>query len=324
MMKSHITSSNYLFLKFTSKYNKNMTKLRRLFRFIARIDNFNRIIVFVSMTLFIVLPSMYLYKTTNENYSFDVVMPSTFLLGLIIGNGLLVLYKPLRSTWLYFLICIIAFPFIYFVYDFQAVSVHIHYLAIFWICYIYCILGFLVNLIYLISILRKKSKSEMNEQTNNDNIYDFLGGEKKNKVVDEHLKELHGDDFIYRTSNRLNKAKLSRLSRVVSFFISYIIITVYFIVSIQSTSVRDNVLATILLIGLLTLPIIIVSSLLYPLDFKYLFYFNVFLIMVLSIISCSTYKMNPFMLIVAIILVGISFLITLIVEGRTWTGANPD
>lgn len=323
-MKSHITSSNYLFLKFTSKYNKNMTKLRRLFRFIARIDNFNRIIVFVSMTLFIVLPSMYLYKTTNENYSFDVVMPSTFLLGLIIGNGLLVLYKPLRSTWLYFLICIIAFPFIYFVYDFQAVSVHIHYLAIFWICYIYCILGFLVNLIYLISILRKKSKSEMNEQTNNDNIYDFLGGEKKNKVVDEHLKELHGDDFIYRTSNRLNKAKLSRLSRVVSFFISYIIITVYFIVSIQSTSVRDNVLATILLIGLLTLPIIIVSSLLYPLDFKYLFYFNAFLIMVLSIISCSTYKMNPFMLIVAIILVGISFLITLIVEGRTWTGANPD
>ena len=323
-MKSHITSSNYLFLKFTSKYNKNMTKLRRLFRFIARIDNFNRIIVFVSMTLFIVLPSMYLYKTTNENYSFDVVMPSTFLLGLIIGNGLLVLYKPLRSTWLYFLICIIAFPFIYFVYDFQAVSVHIHYLAIFWICYIYCILGFLVNLIYLISILRKKSKSEMNEQTNNDNIYDFLGGEKKNKVVDEHLKELHGDDFIYRTSNRLNKAKLSRLSRVVSFFISYIIIAVYFIVSIQNTSVRDNVLATILLIGLLTLPIIIVSSLLYPLDFKYLFYFNVFLIMVLSIISCSTYKMNPFMLIVAIILVGISFLITLIVEGRTWTGANPD
>ena len=267
---------------------------------------------------------MYLYKTTNENYSFDVVMPSTFLLGLIIGNGLLVLYKPLRSTWLYFLICIIAFPFIYFVYDFQAVSVHIHYLAIFWICYIYCILGFLVNLIYLISILRKKSKSEMNEQTNNDNIYDFLGGEKKNKVVDEHLKELHGDDFIYRTSNRLNKAKLSRLSRVVSFFISYIIIAVYFIVAIQSTSVRDNVLATILLIGLLTLPIIIVSSLLYPLDFKYLFYFNVFLIMVLSIISCSTYKMNPFMLIVAIILVGISFLITLIVEGRTWTGANPD
>ena len=323
-MKSHITSSNYLFLKFTSKYNKNMTKLRRLFRFIARIDNFNRIIVFVSMTLFIVLPSMYLYKTTNENYSFDVVMPSTFLLGLIIGNGLLVLYKPLRSTWLYFLICIIAFPFIYFVYDFQAVNVHIHYLAIFWICYIYCILGFLVNLIYLISILRKKSKSEMNEQTNNDNIYDFLGGEKKNKVVDEHLKELHGDDFIYRTSNRLNKAKLSRLSRVVSFFISYIIIAIYFIVAIQSTSVRDNVLATILLIGLLTLPIIIVSSLLYPLDFKYLFYFNVFLIMVLSIISCSTYKMNPFMLIVAIILVGISFLITLIVEGRTWTGANPD
>ena len=323
-MKSHFTSSNYLFLKFTSKYNKNMTKLRRLFRFIARIDNFNRIIVFVSMTLFIVLPSMYLYKTTNENYSFDVVMPSTFLLGLIIGNGLLVLYKPLRSTWLYFLICIIAFPFIYFVYDFQAVSVYIHYLAIFWICYIYCILGFLVNLIYLISILRKKSKSEMNEQTNNDNIYDFLGGEKKNKVVDEHLKELHGDDFIYRTSNRLNKAKLSRLSRVVSFFISYIIIAVYFIVSIQNTSVKDNVLATILLIGLLTLPIIIVSSLLYPLDFKYLFYFNVFLIMVLSIISCSTYKMNPFMLIVAIILVGISFLITLIVEGRTWTGANPD
>ena len=229
-MKSHITSSNYLFLKFTSKYNKNMTKLRRLFRFIARIDNFNRIIVFVSMTLFIVLPSMYLYKTTNENYSFDVVMPSTFLLGLIIGNGLLVLYKPLRSTWLYFLICIIAFPFIYFVYDFQ----------------------------------------------------------------------------------------------VVSFFISYIIIAVYFIVAIQSTSVRDNVLATILLIGLLTLPIIIVSSLLYPLDFKYLFYFNVFLILVLSIISCSTYKMNPFILIFAIILVGISFLITLIVEGRTWTGANPD
>jgi hypothetical protein len=30
------------------------------------------------------------------------------------------------------------------------------------------------------------------------------------------------------------------------------------------------------------------------------------------------------MLIVAIIIVGLSFLVTLIVEGRTWTGANPD
>jgi hypothetical protein len=75
---------------------------------------------------------------------------------------------------------------------------------------------------------------------------------------------------------------------------------------------------------LLTLPIVIVASLLYPLDFKYLFYFNAFLILVLSIISCSVYHLHPAMLIVAIIIVGLSFLVTLIVEGRTWTGANPD
>lgn len=323
-MKSHITFSNYLFLNFTSKYNKNMTKLRKLFRFIARIDNFNRIIVFVSMTLFIVLPSMYLYKTTNDNYSFDVVMPSTFLLGLIIGNGLLVLYKPLRSTWLYFLICIIAFPFIYFAYDFQSVSIPIHHLAIFWICYIYCILGFLINLIYLLTLFRKKSKSEMDEKTNNDNSYDFLGGEKKNKVVAEHLKELRGDDFIDRASDRIKRAKLSRLSRVVSFVFMYVTIFVYFCLSTQIAPVNENLLSTILLIGLLTLPIVIVASLLYPLDFKYLFYFNAFLILVLSIISCSVYHLHPAMLIVAIIIVGLSFLVTLIVEGRTWTGANPD
>ncbi len=301
-----------------------MNRLRRFTRFITRIDNFNRIIVFVSMTLFIVLPSMYLYKTNNDNYSFNVVMPSTFLLGLIIGNGLLVLYKPLRSTWLYFLICIIAFPFIYFVFDFQAVNVPVHRLAIFWICYIYCILGFLINLLYLLSVFRKRSKNEMDEKTNNDNSYDFLGGERKNEAVVNHLKELRGDDFLNRASDRLKRAKLSRLTRVVSCLILEITTLIFFIVATQNTKVDESVLATISFIGMLIFPIILVASLLYPLDFKYIYYFNAFLVLVLSIISCSTYNIRPAILIIVTIIVGLSFLITLIVEGRTWTGANPD
>lgn len=306
------------------KYNFSMRKLKNIARFIYRVDNFNRIIVFVSMCFFIVLPSMYLYYLNDENYTINVTMPSLLLLGLVLGNGLLVLYRPLRTTWLYFLINIIAFPFIHLAFDYDAVEVNLQHTAIFWVSYVYCILGFFINLYYLTKIFKRKSKSEMDERTNNDNAYDFLGGKKSNEAVSERLKELEGNSFISSATNKIKQAKFSRVFRIVSFFVVFVFMFLYFITTLTRNYITQNQLAVILIIGLLVLPISLVASLLYPVDFKYIYYFNGFLVLLLAIIACTRYEIRPVLLILSIIFLGLSFLVTLIVEGRTWTGGKPD
>ena len=60
--------------------------MKRISSFVFRIDTFNRIIVFVSMALFLVFPSWVLYQTKSDNYTFGNVMASILLLGIIIGD----------------------------------------------------------------------------------------------------------------------------------------------------------------------------------------------------------------------------------------------
>lgn len=301
-----------------------MRNIKKVLLFLFRLDNFNRIIVFISMTLFIVFPSMVLYHTNDENYNFLSIMPSILFLGVILGNGILAFLKPLKTTWIYFLILFISFPIINNCYDITLLHNKINYPAIEIFSMIYIAIGLLLNLIYFFNIIKRKSKSFLNEKTNNDSIFDFLGGQKKNDAIAKKLDKAILENTNHKSIEMIKHKKLSRLTRIITFTLSFIIAMVYMITSITRTGTNNNLFFSIMLLILIISSITFISSLLYPSDFKYIYYFNIIFLYICAIISSNEYQMKPFLLIVTIISICLSFLITLIVEGRTWTGAEID
>ena len=298
--------------------------MKRFLKWLTRIDNFNRIIVFLSMSLFIVVPAWLLYLMNEQNYSLDIIVPSITLLGILLGNGLLVGYRPLRTTWLYFLICIVSLPILYHSINLSILQFPLNTRAIFWICMVYSIIGFLINLLYFIQSSRRKSKSELNERTNNDHAYDFLGGQANNKVIADKIEKIESTRLLGKMKAGLNKTKFSRLTRVVSFLFSYIVALIYFFGTIQIESLQSNYLAILLFLFILIEPVCLIASILYPIDFKYIYYFNGMFLLITATIVSRTYQFSPIMLIFSTIAIGLSFLATLIVEGRTWSGDKPD
>ena len=286
-------------------------------------DFINRLMVFVSMSLLLVYPSIVLYHTQDWNQNISFVMYSVMLLGLTLGNGLLSLYRPLKSTWLYFLVEIITILIVFPNYDVTDLKLGINQTAIFALELVFCSLGFLVSLLCLIYYLKKKTKWEMNEYTNNDTFYDFLGGVVKNAEIEQQLeKEMNGP--LDKFSRKFFHVKFSRFTRIFSAIFTCITSIVYLIITTHSISFQKNQLAMIILLILILTPICLIMSIIYPMDFKYMYYFNVLFLLFCAIMLSSQHQINSFFFILTIILTGISFLITLIVDGRTWMGANPD
>lgn len=298
--------------------------MKKFIRFITRVDIFNRMIVFVSMALFIVLPSWLLFLMDEERYSLEIIVPCTLLLGILLGNGLLVCYRPIRTSWLYFLICIVSIPILYYALDLTMLDLDMNLTAIFWLSLIYSILGLLINLFLMLYTARKKSKSMLNEQTNNDHAFDFLGGKRRNEAIADKLNEIENSRFLGKLTSEFNKIKFSRFTRIASFIFAFITSFIYLIISVKNQALPSNLLAVCTLLFVLIIPICLIASIFYPLDFKYIYYFNSMFILLMAIIISRTYTMPPLMLILALILVGLSFIVTLIVEGRTWTGDKPD
>ena len=172
--------------------------------------------------------------------------------------------------------------------------------------------------------MRRKTKSEWNEKTNNDTIYDFLGGVKKNEKISDRLSEAIRKSEVGFEIDRIKNVKLSRMTRIASFIITYIICIVYFFKLNGFSSLYYNQMAVVLFISILVLPLCLFMSVLYPYDYKYMYYFNALFFLLCAIIDSRFYHMKAFFLILSIILTGLSLLVTLIVEGRTWTGAKPD
>lgn len=298
--------------------------MKKFFSFLTRVDVFNRVLVLVSLIAFLIFPSVVLYKTNPSNEKLSTVMPSILLLGIVLGNGLLSLLRPLKSTWLFFLICILSFPFIFLSYDVSELNLQADSFAVFWISMGYSLFCFFIESFYLRYALRRKSKMKFNEKTNNDNVFDFLGPKKKNISVSQKLDEAVDNDYSKNIIAKMTKTKLSRVTRVVSFIVTYVICIFYFVKYGNGIRFIENQFTMILLLCLILLPLCLFFSLLYPYDFKYMYYFNVLFFSLCEIIVCGKYNIESLLMIFSIILSGLSFLVTLIVEGRTWTGANPD
>lgn len=245
--------------------------MKTFLRLLSRMDILDRIIVFVSMCLFVALPSMVLYFTDDDNYTFYAVMPSLLFIGSVLGNGVLTLYRPLKTAWFYFLIHFIFLPWIFLNYDFSVLPWSINSFAVLLISMIYCGIGFLINLLYFFTILRRKG-NPLDEKTNNDSIYDFLGGQKKNVAISDRLDHIMDEQNI--PSDRLKHIKLSRTTRLLSFAILFAIIIVYMISTLIKFGFRKNEFFIILLLLLISSSVSLVYSMIYPVDFKYIYYFN--------------------------------------------------
>ncbi len=301
-----------------------MSRFTRFLKAISRMDNFNRIIVFVSMVMFMVLPCMVLFYTSDDNYSFKSVMPSILMLGILLGDGILVLIRPLKTSWAYFFCNLIATPLIYSCYDVSPIPGKINSFAIMVISMVYCGVGLFINLFYLFRLMKRKNGSMSDEKTNNDSIFDFLGGQKKNKTIADKLDKAVKENNPSETLDRIKHIKLSRASRIITYGISLVISLIYLISALTKKGSDGNIFAIIMFLVMVLSSILLIASLIFPTDFKYLYYSNTIFLYICAIISSKQYEMKSIFLILTIILVGLSFLITLIVEGRTWTGADTD
>ena len=311
----------------TNYYNVAMQFFKKLVRTFMRIDNFNRLIVFVSMCLFVLMPSYTLYFVNEDNSNLNTVMPCLLVIAPLIATGMLTLYKPLRTTWFYFLemIAVIALGYQNFHYTNIDMPSNLSVLIILEV--VYSIVGMMINIIYYLRFLynRRRGKSEFNEATHNDNPYEFLNGQESNKGIQKELENINKEGGEGEFFSALTKGKLSRNTRNVTAAIAFICFLIYVIQTMVNGSYMNSQISVICVCGLLTTGLTTVASALYPSDFKYIHYSSILIFLILAIVCCSEGEAyNPLFLIISAILVGLSLLVTLIVEGRTWTGAKPN
>ena len=133
-----------------------LTIMRKLLAYLLRIDNLDRIMVFVSIALFLVTPSYVLYWTTESNQVTDTVIRCITLIGVIAGSGVITLVRPIRTTPFYFIELLIVYSIQFS--EFNPSGFGLNFVAIFWLEIIYCIIGFM-SVCFLICIMPKEKRN---------------------------------------------------------------------------------------------------------------------------------------------------------------------
>ncbi len=294
-------------------------------RFLLRIDNINRILVLVSRAFFLSLPSYILFYLQDGYEWKTIVIPCLRRLGATIGVGILCVYRPRRMTFAYFferaLILLSMFlsqaPFG------RQLSLSVHPIVILFL--VYCLLARLVNLLFLAYYFRKRSffgKNSRKEGTNGDGPFDFLNAVPTNKNIENDLNSIpEGKRGIILKERK--QIKLSKVRRTIAFFLAI----VRFILSFIQSGNPHSLPSQVSLVGILSLPLFYGGSLLFPRHFKYGFYFNGRRFLLCDYLSFDFHgKIGSFhfFFLAARILFGITFLVSLIVEGRIWTGSKED
>ncbi len=300
-------------------------RLKSFLVLLLRVDVFNRIIVFLSMCLFLILPSYILYNIRDFNNNIVIVMPCLMMLGVLLGTGSLTLYRPDRTSWFYFLevflILILYSP------EWHEIpGVHVPYVnktGIFWAEFCYCLIGMLLNFLYFFKFLIKRRRNSLDEGTNHDTFYDFLSARDSNKSIEKELERLtqKGDENVMA---RLKQIKFSRVSRLVSALVFLGVAIIYLALLAGRADAEDLPLFKVSLSGIFILALLLGASFLFPKDFKYVFYYNAILFSFSMILACRDVALTPLFGILAMVVVFLSFLLTMIVDGRTWMGAKPD
>ncbi len=321
------------FIVFASGKSYNalvMKNMPKALRFLLRMDVMDRILVFLSLCFFLVAPSAILYSIKDLNNSTETVLPGILMIAVICGTGAFTIYRPYRTSWFFFLECLIVLSL--YPDEFRMpkdVSLPLNLKLIYALELVLCIFGLIINFFYLLHYfnLKRRLKSELNEGTNHDDFYHVLSGyePESSKKIQSELDQITKDNPQYRQlMDMLRRLKLSKYVRAFSLAVVYII----FVVQLIRLANRGNIYQFEsfypILIGMLTLPLTFIASVVYPRDFKYQYYFNGILFCLGGFIGNVGNTLSPLGFVLSIIVLGLSLLITLIAEGRTWTGSKPD
>lgn len=301
-----------------------MNGFKRFLSFIFRVDIFNRIIVAISMIIFLIEPSIVLYFSGNYDNNLNDILPSLVLLVVIVGTGSFTIYRPIKSTWLYFLQ--ILFTLCLFSNNFLNITLYanINKVGLFITELIYCSIGFIINIITLARTAHRYNKNKIlfNEYTNRDAIYDFLSATDKNAKIEEQLEQLDSQN-LFKLYIPIKKLKLSRTLRFISLII-YEIVSIYYLIRIKSVGAEADIIIYPLVSGMVMLPIIMLMSVFFPRDFKYIFFYNIIVYSLFTIFCCRSANVSIIIMLISLVASTLAFFATLIVEGRTWTGSPID
>lgn len=289
---------------------------------LLRMDNFNRLTVFIFLVVCLIEPSIILYSMTESNYSLSLSISCLCVLGIDIGIGLFTLHKPIRTTWFYFLSCLFGLlsNANSFLHPSNIPYLEEHNLAgIFYTEIVLASICLIINLIFFAKSFYKyqKSKTMTSEKTNMDSPYDFLNGGDINKDIEIKIRQMDENNSMV---SRIKAVKLSRTARIFS-FIALTLVIIYFY--LNSGDIKNLPMSELLLVISFLAPISFISSLFFPGDFKYIYYYVVILFTVMMILG-SHGNVYMRLLIIVLIFHGLSMLLTLITEGRTWTGGPID
>jgi len=302
-------------------------RMRRFIQFVTRVDIGNRILVFLSMVFSLILPSIILYHT--ENYS-DIgnVLPPLMVLGIVLGTGLFTLYKPIKTTLFYFLesgaTLLVYSPYFQRT-DLPGIERRFNPAPFFWTDFAYCAFGFLVNLAFALRFfyVYRKGKGAFDEHGNANTFHDFLNGMDINPDVETSIEKIsqEGGDFVMSWMKRI---KLSRWARTVTLVIFWIV-ALYYLIRLGGKGTLSTSPMTIpFVLGLVFLTLALFSSVYFPGDFKYLYYYNGIFFALCCLFCVNKEQLSPLFLILLLAVMILAMLTTLITEGRTWTGAKPD
>lgn len=300
-----------------------MNRGKQILYFLIRMDVLNRILVFISMAFLIVEPSWILYSIGDSGI--EEILPCLFMLGIVIGNGLLTLYKPIRTSWFYFLSVLFAMALNYKMFLDSPIDELVLYrnaVGIYVTMLVYNGIGLLINLIFFAqSLHRNLHPKTFNEKTNEDNPYDFLNARNINKDVEKKVMNIVPDTETGKFVKTIRKIKFSRYARVASFALSFIVM-IYCLYKSSTSAI--SLASPITVYGLIVLSALVAVSLIFPGDFKYIYYYDSILLGVLLICASKSDDIPLFWLVVNLIILILALLVTLITEGRTWMGATID
>ncbi len=288
-------------------------KKSRLFSVLLRIDNLNRILVFLAMVLFLILPSLALYHVYDDNNNLPTVLPCLLLLGTLLGTGALALDHPEKVTPFFFLEILLlmasyydeirSFP----LFGVQIVGVSISEM-------VYCLICFSFSSFCLILLTRRRSsRKKLLEGTNHDSFLEFVSARDNNKEI--------VDKLLRRQKNTL---QFSRWTRLISGSIHLLLSFGSFLLSLQGQGESAELLQKTSALSVALPLILILLSWQFPRAYKYVFYYNSFLFAIALLFFGKEFPAVFLLSLFSLIALFLSFLLTLVVEGRTWMGAEMD
>ena len=154
-------------------------------------------------------------------------------------------------------------------------------------------------------------------------VFDRINARDSNENIEKQLEKITQKNE-RNIMARIKSLKFSRVTRLCSAIV-FLAVSIFYLALLSGRHNEVDIpLFRVALLGIFVIAFLLGMSFLFPKDFKYVYYYNGILFSVSLILSCQNANVTPFFGIIATAVIFLSFLLTMIVDGRTWMGAKPD